>query len=198
MFPFLANPPRFRYFNDELEPIYQWIPELNKRVYSDKYEQFIDKNYAISDDIDYLLSAYRILQQQTGVIAAAGAAPELSDEQIQRRALAERLDALAKLGGQRAHQLIGQVRAALALGRYPAAPNSGGDNLSAKDEPDQLISSALDGQSQHQNQIADRYKSFRALRLVRPTTELSGRYTCSVSSLDSDALASTNLLVYGK
>lgn len=39
---------------------------------------------------------------------------------------------------------------------------------------------------------------FRALRLIRPTSELSGRFTCSVSSLDGDDLRSTALIVYGK
>lgn len=42
------------------------------------------------------------------------------------------------------------------------------------------------------------FSRFRALRLIRPTTELSGRFTCSISSLDSDDLRSTNLIVYGK
>lgn len=42
------------------------------------------------------------------------------------------------------------------------------------------------------------FSRFRALRLLRPTTQLSGRFTCSVSSLDGDDLRSTRLLVYGK
>lgn len=42
------------------------------------------------------------------------------------------------------------------------------------------------------------YSRFRALRLIRPTSELNGRFTCSVSSLDGDDLRSTKLVVYGK
>ena len=42
------------------------------------------------------------------------------------------------------------------------------------------------------------FSRFRALRLIRPTSELGGRFTCSVSSLDGDDLRSTRLVVYGK
>lgn len=42
------------------------------------------------------------------------------------------------------------------------------------------------------------FSRFRALRLVRPTSELSGRFTCSVSSLEADDLRSARLVVYGE
>lgn len=42
------------------------------------------------------------------------------------------------------------------------------------------------------------FSRFRALRLIRPTTELNGRFTCSVSSLDGDDIRSTRLVIYGK
>lgn len=210
-----------RYLNDELEPIYQWIPELNKRVYSDKYERYIDKSYAVSDDVDFMLGAYRLLENANPPQAALAKtnSRKLSDQlsplaqeiagddpsPYERRALAERLDALARLGGVRARQLIGQVRAALALEQYP---DSSSASVASYSSP---LSSASASKEQQVNDDAannnnyeqllstpDAFKSFRAIRLVRPTSELSGRYTCSVSSLDSDAIASTRLLVYGK
>lgn len=42
------------------------------------------------------------------------------------------------------------------------------------------------------------FTRYRALRLIRPTTQLSGRFTCSVSSLEGDDLRSKQLVVYGK
>lgn len=78
-----------------------------------------------------------------------------------RRILANRLNKLAKLGGQHSRQLLDSLRAALSM--------------------------------EHLD-----WSRYRALRLVKPTTELSGRFTCSVSSLDGDDLRSTKLLVYGK
>lgn len=42
------------------------------------------------------------------------------------------------------------------------------------------------------------FTRFRALRLIRPTTQLNGRFTCSVSSLEGDDLKSKQLVVYGK
>lgn len=42
------------------------------------------------------------------------------------------------------------------------------------------------------------FTRFRALRLIRPTTLLNGRFTCSVSSLEGDDLRSKQLVVFGK
>lgn len=58
----------------------------------------------------------------------------------------------------------------------------------------QLIDSLRLALNMHQAEFA----RFRALRLLWPTSELSGRFTCSVSSLDGDDLRSTGLIVYGK
>lgn len=193
-----------RFFNDEVEPIYQWIPELNKRVYSDKYEHFLDKSYEVSEDADFMLQAYRWLQLAAGQSSSSADTPSASasasapnsasasvsssshstsmvaglesianfesvDDQAadraqietSRRILANRLNKLAKLGGQHSRQLLDSLRAAL--------------NMEHLD-----------------------WSRYRALRLIRPTTELSGRFTCSVSSLDGDDLRSAKLLVYGK
>ena len=177
--PFPSRDSSCRYFNDELEPIYQWIPELNKRVYSDAYERFIDKSYQVNEDVDFLLGAYKSLAA-TSDAPHIGAAADLdlqssssssssSDEfgapqeasAANRRLLANKLSRLAKLGGEHSQQLLRQLRASLAM---ESAESS----------------------------------KFRALRLLQPTTELNGRFTCSVSSLDGDDLRSTRLLVYGK
>lgn len=152
-----------------MEPIYQWIPELNKRVYSDKYERFLDKSYEVSEDVDFMLLAYRRLlaaeptRAELHLEAEAAAAEEAGEAaaaagrgEFGRRELARRL---ARLGGGR--QLVESLRSALEMQQ-------------------------LD------------WSRFRALRLVRPTSELSGRFTCSVSSLDGDDLRSTRLVVYGK
>lgn len=153
-----------------MEPIYQWIPELNKRVYSDKYERFIDKSYELADDVEFLLQAYRQLtgsspeQQPTELASQANEPTALQPDDPDRKLLAQRLNKLAKLGGQHSRQLLDTLRASLGL---------------------------LD----REELLANR---FRALRLVRPSTELAGRFTCSVSSLDGDDLRSTRLVVYGK
>lgn len=78
-----------------------------------------------------------------------------------RKILANKLNKLAKLGGQHSRQLLDSLRAAL--------------NMEHLD-----------------------WARYRALRLIKPTTGLSGRFTCSVSSLDGEDLRSTKLLVYGK
>lgn len=88
-------------------------------------------------------------------------AAERAQLELSRRTLANRLNKLAKLGGQHSRHLLDSLRAALNM--------------------DQL-----------------QYSRFRALRLIRPSTELNGNFTCSVSSLDGDDLRSTSLLVYGK
>jgi len=44
----------------------------------------------------------------------------------------------------------------------------------------------------------EQFSKFRALRLVRPGTQMGGKFTCSVSSLDAEDLQSTRLVVFGK
>lgn len=152
------RPARFRFFNDELEPIYQWIPELNKRVYSDKYERFIDKSYQVGEDVDFMLQAYKWLLEGR----ATDDNSDTGEQQAgQRRLLANRLNRLARVGSERSRHLLQWLRASLAM---------------------------------HQPE----FSRFRALRLVRPTSELSGRFTCSVSSLEADDLRSARLVVYGE
>lgn len=92
-----------------------------------------------------------------------GSESELDRAHIEssRKILANRLNKLARLGGQHSRQLLDSLRAALNM--------------------EQL-----------------EWSRYRALRLIKPTTELSGRFTCSVSSLDGDDLRSAKLLVYGK
>lgn len=58
----------------------------------------------------------------------------------------------------------------------------------------QLVDALRLALNMHQPELS----RFRALRLLWPTSELSGRFTCSVSSLDGDDLRSTELVVYGK
>lgn len=151
-----------------MEPIYQWIPELNKRVYSDSFERFLDKSYEVNEDAEFMLQAYRLLQQHQPLNPLQHHLPgeESSDEPQadgqQRSLLASRLSKLAKLGGRQSRQLLESLRSALYL----------------DEEPD--------------------YGRFRALRLVQPTSELSGRYTCLVSSLEGEDMQSTRLIVYGK
>lgn len=188
--PKRTNNSTCRYFNDEVEPIYQWIPELNKRVYSDKYERFIDKQYQVSEDVDFMLQAYKQLtgglqsqrQQadreagltlENSIGSLAEGAPQIRpsssssimhDEQAViagRKLLANRLNRLAKLGSDHSRQLLRSLRAMLAMDQ-------------------------------------EELSRFRALRLIRPTVEMDGRYTCSISSLDGDDLQSTRLIVYGK
>lgn len=160
---------------------------MNKRVYSDKYEQFLDKSYEVSEDVDFMLQAYRWLQLAAGQSTSSSSdtpssyspsavaglnSPSIANgfdldqtdrAQIEtsRKILANKLNKLAKLGGQHSRQLLDSLRAAL--------------NMEYLD-----------------------WARYRALRLIKPTTGLSGRFTCSVSSLDGEDLRSTKLLVYGK
>lgn len=46
--------------------------------------------------------------------------------------------------------------------------------------------------------VEERLTRYRAIKLIKPTTQLSGQYTCSVSSLNGHDSASTNLIVYCK
>ena len=46
--------------------------------------------------------------------------------------------------------------------------------------------------------IDDESTKFRAIRLIKPTTNLSGRYSCLVSSLYNHDSAYTNVVIYGK
>ena len=43
---------------------------------------------------------------------------------------------------------------------------------------------------------SDDYKRHRALQIVRPTSELSGRYRCKVSTVEKDVVAARNMIVY--
>lgn len=90
------------FFNDDPKPIYQWIPDLNKRSYSKSkiFEGRIDRNYAI------------------------------------------------------------------------------------------LSSSKADS--------TDKYTKFRALKINRPTTEMTGTYSCSVTSLQGQDTRSKDMIVYGE
>lgn len=150
---------------------------MNKRVYSDKYDKYLDKSYQVSDDVEFMLHAYRRLLQTSPNEHASRASAVVDgeldnvDQQQQqhttnnegssRRLLANRLNKLAKLGGRQSRQLIDLLR-----------------------------------QTLHMDQLE--WARYRALRLVKPTGKLSGRFTCSVSSLDSDDLRSTRMIVYGK
>lgn len=44
----------------------------------------------------------------------------------------------------------------------------------------------------------DQYSMHRALAILNPTTELTGEYTCWVSSFESEAFKRKTLIVYGK
>lgn len=177
---------RKRFFNEEVEPIYQWIPELNKRVYSDKYEHFLDKSYQVNEDVDFMLQSYKWLVESGTPGSAAPplllpsepanqlhstnnnnndnvdqANIEATNQQVNRKLLANRLNRLAKLGSEHSRQLLASLRSSLAM--------QNGD-----------------------------FSRFRALRLIMPTSELNGRFTCSISSLEGDDLQSTRLVVFGK
>lgn len=136
-------------------------------MFSDKYERFLDKNYQLAEDVDFMLQAQKWLiasQGRTGTAANNYQEEPASGEQLEsRRLLASRLDKFAKLGGQQSKQLIDLLRDSLGLG---------GELLA--------------------------FNRYRALRLIAPTSELSGRFTCSVSSLDGDDLRATRLVIYGK
>ena len=46
--------------------------------------------------------------------------------------------------------------------------------------------------------VSDHPTRYRALRLLNPPASLSGKYTCSVSSLANEDINSTHLVIYGK
>lgn len=46
--------------------------------------------------------------------------------------------------------------------------------------------------------VQDHQTRHRALRLINPPASLSGKYTCSVSSLLNEEINSTYLVIYGK
>jgi hypothetical protein len=196
-----------RFFNDELEPIYQWIPELNKRVYSDKYERFIDKQYQVNEDVDFMLQAYKWMT------APAGADQERDWVKSEAEADGD--------GGNSI--LVGRDAKTTGRGERPATPRDEPDDLAAAssavemDESQAVASRKLLANrlnrlaklgSDHSRQLLgslrsmlamdDEVSKFRALRLIRPTAGMDGRYTCSISSLDGDDLQSTRLVVYGK
>ena len=181
-----------RFFNDEVEPIYQWIPDLNKRVYSDKYERFIDKQYQVNEDVDFMLQAYKWLTANDGERLEAG-----------RRARSNHSAAL--------HEQPNDLAPDMAL--LDDEPDEERHLAAAAAASRKLLANRLNRLaklgSDHSRQLLDSLRAalameeadasrFRALRLVRPTVELDGRYTCSISSLDGDDLKSTRLIVYGK
>lgn len=163
-----------------MEPVYQWIPELNKRVFSDKYEKFIDKEYDLSEDLENLLDIYRKMQTSTtnndhksdftnnnerddelDISSNLNPMDLDADLSLSRRKLAQRLGKLAKMGGPKSRQLLELLRHSL-----------------------------------HMDPLEQ--TRFRALRLIQPTSEMSGKFSCSVSSLDAQDLQWRQLTIYGK
>jgi hypothetical protein len=45
---------------------------------------------------------------------------------------------------------------------------------------------------------ASKYTRYRAIRLLRPTTELSGKYTCNVQSIRGEQNKAKTMIIYGK
>lgn len=50
----------------------------------------------------------------------------------------------------------------------------------------------------YQANHTDRYQRYRALNLIRPTVDLTGRYSCHVLSISSQDSAEAPMVVYGK
>jgi len=48
------------FFNDDPEPIYQWIPEKNSRVASRRFESRINMNFSLS--VPHLFQRYRAIE----------------------------------------------------------------------------------------------------------------------------------------
>lgn len=44
----------------------------------------------------------------------------------------------------------------------------------------------------------DRYQKYRALNLIRPTVDLTGRYSCHILTISSQDSADANMVVFGK
>ncbi|OQR70302.1 hypothetical protein BIW11_11714, partial [Tropilaelaps mercedesae] len=109
------------FFNQDPKPIYQWIPDLNKRSYSkSRFEGHIDRHFEV---------------------------PPPSTP----------------------NSLLGHAH------RGGAGEIPYGD-----DEP------------------ADKYTKYRALKIMRPTTEMSGSYSCSVTSLQGQDTKTKEMIVYAK
>lgn len=185
-----------------MEPIYQWIPELNKRVYSDKYERFLDKSYQVNEDVDFMLQAYKWLTSGSPLTSEPGNINSMT--------------AASEGGGMEIGGEVGDGATAASLSTAQATGGPRDSNIRPQllaEESRRLLASKLNKLAnlggKHSRQLIDSLRStlamemaefsrFRALRLLAPTTELSGRFTCSVSSLDSEDLRSTRLVVYGK
>lgn len=45
---------------------------------------------------------------------------------------------------------------------------------------------------------ASKYTRYRAIRLLNPTTDLSGKYTCNVQSIRGEQNRAKTMIVYGK
>ena len=45
---------------------------------------------------------------------------------------------------------------------------------------------------------SDDYKRHRALQILRPTSDLSGRYVCKVATVEKEVVAAKNMIVYSK
>ncbi|KAK8738320.1 hypothetical protein OTU49_004163, partial [Cherax quadricarinatus] len=57
----------------------------------------------------------------------------------------------------------------------------------------------LEGRVDLEYQVSqDNYHRHRALRILQPTTELTGQYTCSISSFNDEKLYKQNLIIYSE
>jgi hypothetical protein len=45
---------------------------------------------------------------------------------------------------------------------------------------------------------SDPYERYRALRIIRPTIELHGEFSCKVSTFDAEDVRTANMIVYGR
>lgn len=200
-----------RFFDDQPEPIYQWIPELNKRVYSDHFERYLDKSYQVSEDADFMLASYRKL-----LSSAANRAELVTLLPI------ETTNSLANKARDNNHDDdVGNSARTTTLAPTIELTDDGRDDDIDDDDDDPtggaagrrlladrlLRLSRLGGRQSrklleqlrralHMDQTD--FSRYRALRLVRPDNKLAGRYTCSVSSLEGDDLRSTRLQVFGE
>lgn len=105
------------FFNQDPKPIYQWIPDLNKRSYSkSRFEGHIDRHFEVPPPSTPMLVHHH------------------------RRG----------------------------------------------------------GLANNDNGPADKYTKYRALKIMRPTTEMSGSYSCSVTSLQGQDTKTKEMIVYGE